>query len=272
MTAAEPAVKSATAYYEANIGKVTSDRRISSATIGSCPTRSTPTDSATRSTPGRSSPRCWRAASPIRRASRTPSRMRAGKPSPRRSTFSARAWHPYLRRARSRRRPPTMSSSSSRAIRARRMSASSLRSTSSASRRPSPTNTASSPIKNLLEVAQTIFGLSPATSATNIDTQAKILSKLMPVSDLQDPKKLQQLTQRFTAMYDLTYGPDSGATTSLAVRRTTRVRARRRRPRCCRASSARTAQSIGKGAQSLHRRADTNVLQRADDEPAEVHA
>ena len=71
--------------------------------------------------------------------------------------------------------------------------------------------------KSLLEVAQTIFGLSPSTSATDIDAQAKTLSKLMPLSDLQDPKKLQQLTERFTAMYDLTYGPGSGATTSLTA-------------------------------------------------------
>src|SRR5271166_1868871 len=71
--------------------------------------------------------------------------------------------------------------------------------------------------RNLLEVAQTIFGLSPATSATNIDAEAKALSQLMPISDLQDPKKLQQLTERFTATYDLTYGPGSGATTSLTV-------------------------------------------------------
>src|SRR5271166_6055433 len=71
--------------------------------------------------------------------------------------------------------------------------------------------------QNLLEVAQTIFGLSPATSASNIHTQAQTLSKLMPISDLQDPKKLQQLTERFTAMYDLTYGPGSAATTTLTV-------------------------------------------------------
>ena len=70
---------------------------------------------------------------------------------------------------------------------------------------------------NLLEAAQTIFGLSPATSAENIDTQAQTLSRLMPISDLQDPTKLQQLTERFTAMYDLTYGPGSGATTNLTV-------------------------------------------------------
>ena len=71
--------------------------------------------------------------------------------------------------------------------------------------------------KSLLEVAQTIFGLSPSTSATDIDAQAKTLSKLMPLSDLHDPNKLQQLTERFTAMYDLTYGPGSGATTSLTA-------------------------------------------------------
>ena len=46
---------------------------------------------------------------------------------------------------------------------------------------------------NLLEVAQTIFGLSPVTSATNIDAQAKTFSQLM------------------------TYGPGSGATTFLTV-------------------------------------------------------
>ena len=70
---------------------------------------------------------------------------------------------------------------------------------------------------NLLEVAQTIFGLSPSTSAQSLATQAQSLSQLMPVSDLKNPAKLQQLTERFTAMYDLTYGPGSGATTSLTV-------------------------------------------------------
>jgi hypothetical protein len=70
---------------------------------------------------------------------------------------------------------------------------------------------------NLLEVAQTIFGLSPSTSAQSLATQAQSLSQLMPVSDLKNPAKLQQLTERFTAMYGLTYGPGSGATTSLTV-------------------------------------------------------
>lgn len=70
---------------------------------------------------------------------------------------------------------------------------------------------------NLLEVAQTIFGLSADASASSIASQAQTLSRLMPLSDLQDPKKLTQLVERFTAMYDLDYGPSSGATTSLRV-------------------------------------------------------
>lgn len=67
---------------------------------------------------------------------------------------------------------------------------------------------------NLLQVAATIMGLSPSAAA---DLQPKTLSELMPISDLQDPAKLQQLTERFTAMYDYTYGPGSGATTSLTA-------------------------------------------------------
>lgn len=67
---------------------------------------------------------------------------------------------------------------------------------------------------NLLQVAATIMGLSPSAAA---DLQPQTLSELMPVSDLQDPAKLQQLTERFTAMYDYTYGPGSGATTSLTA-------------------------------------------------------
>jgi hypothetical protein len=60
---------------------------------------------------------------------------------------------------------------------------------------------------NLLQVAATIMGVSPAVAST---LQPKTLSELMPLSDLQDPAKLKQLTERFTAMYDYTYGPSSG--------------------------------------------------------------
>ena len=67
---------------------------------------------------------------------------------------------------------------------------------------------------NLLQVAATIMGISPSTAS---GLQPQTLSELMPISDLQDPAKLQQLTERFTAMYDYTYGPSSGATTGLTV-------------------------------------------------------
>jgi hypothetical protein len=39
----------------------------------------------------------------------------------------------------------------------------------------------------------------------------------MPISDLQDPTKLKQFAERFSAMYDVTYGPGSGAITNLTV-------------------------------------------------------
>ena len=69
--------------------------------------------------------------------------------------------------------------------------------------------------KNLLQVAQTIFNLPPTANASLIDKQATQLEKLMPVSDLKDPVKLARLTARFTAAYDAKYGPESGATSSL---------------------------------------------------------
>jgi len=45
------------------------------------------------------------------------------------------------------------------------------------------------------------------------------ISRLMPSSELQDPKQLQQLTERFTAMYDLDYGTGGvDASTPLTVK------------------------------------------------------
>jgi hypothetical protein len=57
--------------------------------------------------------------------------------------------------------------------------------------------------KNLLTVVQTTLGLSPLMSAQDINVQESLLSKLVNVSDFQDPKKLQSFIERFTAMYDL---------------------------------------------------------------------
>jgi hypothetical protein len=71
--------------------------------------------------------------------------------------------------------------------------------------------------KNLVQVAETIFNLPVATTLSGIDKQAQALSKGMPLSSLQDPKKLQQLVMRFTAGYDVDYGPASGSSSSLTA-------------------------------------------------------
>ncbi len=63
--------------------------------------------------------------------------------------------------------------------------------------------------KNLLEAFQTIFGVTLNTNG-DIDTNASIVSKLMPMSDLTDPTTLKSLTTRFTAEYTLDYGPGGG--------------------------------------------------------------
>ena len=71
--------------------------------------------------------------------------------------------------------------------------------------------------ENLLEVVQTIFGLASTTSASEIDAEANSVGKLLPTSELQDPKKVEQLVTRFTAAYDAKYGPASGSSSSLTV-------------------------------------------------------
>ena len=71
--------------------------------------------------------------------------------------------------------------------------------------------------QNLLETVQTIFNLPATASASQIDKEAKSVGKLAPVADLHNPTKLRQLVERFTAAYDAKYGPASGATSSLTV-------------------------------------------------------
>jgi Protein of unknown function (DUF1217) len=60
---------------------------------------------------------------------------------------------------------------------------------------------------NLLQVVQSIFKLAPTDNASEIDKEATEIEKLVPTSDLQNPTKLEQLTVRFTAAYDT--GDDS---------------------------------------------------------------
>ncbi len=56
--------------------------------------------------------------------------------------------------------------------------------------------------KNLLTAVQTALGISPLTSAENIDTQATLISNRLNIGDFQDPKKLQSFIERFCALYD----------------------------------------------------------------------
>ena len=123
---------------------------------------------------------------------------------------------------------------------------------------------------NLLEVAQTIFGLSPDTSASGIDAQAQTLSKLMPLSDLQDPKKLaaarhalhRHVRPRLRARVGVDLVADRLSGNSSSARLGGLVdpfrRDQRQRP------------DARHGAQRLHRRLDADVLDLADVEPAAV--
>jgi hypothetical protein len=88
--------------------------------------------------------------------------------------------------------------------------------------------------ENLLEAFQTIFGITLNTNG-NIDNNAAIVSRLMPLSDLKDSKKLDQLAERFCAQYTVLYssgGADassplqvynSGSTTSSDLNASTSI-------------------------------------------------
>jgi hypothetical protein len=71
--------------------------------------------------------------------------------------------------------------------------------------------------ENLLKVVQTAFNLAPTVSASQIDAEAASVSKLVPASTLTDPTKLNQLIEKFTAAYDAKYGPASTDVGGLTV-------------------------------------------------------
>lgn len=56
--------------------------------------------------------------------------------------------------------------------------------------------------KTMLSVVQTALGLPVSMSQQPIDTQARMISDRLKISDLQDPAKLHKLIERFTATYD----------------------------------------------------------------------
>ncbi|EJN06392.1 DUF1217 domain-containing protein [Phyllobacterium sp. YR531] len=57
--------------------------------------------------------------------------------------------------------------------------------------------------KRLLAVFQTTFNIPKQTSALDIDRQAKMVEEKLDLKDLKDPKKVEKLLVRFTAMYDM---------------------------------------------------------------------
>jgi len=66
----------------------------------------------------------------------------------------------------------------------------------------------------LTQVVQTALGLSPTVSAGAIDAQAAMLSKLINISDFQDPTKVTQFAERFAAMWDATQNTNSSDSVS----------------------------------------------------------
>jgi len=59
----------------------------------------------------------------------------------------------------------------------------------------------------LLKVVQVATGISPLTSAANIDRQAELIASRLDISDLKDPKKLDQFLTRFTSLWEIENGP-----------------------------------------------------------------
>jgi len=68
--------------------------------------------------------------------------------------------------------------------------------------------------KALTQVVQTALGLSPTISSADIDKQASMLTKMLNFSDFQDPAKVAKFAQRFAAMWDATQNSGDGTTGS----------------------------------------------------------
>lgn len=73
--------------------------------------------------------------------------------------------------------------------------------------------------KALSQVIRTAFRIPDATAAMDIDRQKEMLEKRMPITDLQDPKKLQSLLQRFSIFYDMDQGTTAAQAPNLLLSR-----------------------------------------------------
>lgn len=69
--------------------------------------------------------------------------------------------------------------------------------------------------KALVQVAQTILGLSPNSSKADVDVQARTLSSRFNFADFKNPAKLDALVRRFATLYDMANG--SGQSSTIAM-------------------------------------------------------
>ncbi|MBB5571663.1 MULTISPECIES: DUF1217 domain-containing protein [Rhizobium] len=69
----------------------------------------------------------------------------------------------------------------------------------------------------LYQVVTTTFSLPSSISSMDVDQQAKVLGKVIDVSDLKDPDKVTKLLQRFSAMYDMQNNTTSSTSPALSI-------------------------------------------------------
>lgn len=69
--------------------------------------------------------------------------------------------------------------------------------------------------KALFQVITTAFNLPTQISNMDVAKQATMLKKFVNLDDLQDPKKVDKLLKRFTAMYDLKNNTDTSPALSI---------------------------------------------------------
>lgn len=59
----------------------------------------------------------------------------------------------------------------------------------------------------LLRVTQVALGLPQESSRLDVDKQADLIKKKLPVADLRDPQKVDRILQRFSALWDVEQRP-----------------------------------------------------------------
>ena len=67
----------------------------------------------------------------------------------------------------------------------------------------------------MLSVVETAYGISSTLGQSDIDTQAALLTKVVPIADLQDDTKVGKMISRYTAKYDV-YNSDGANNVLLA--------------------------------------------------------